>query len=262
MGFLDALGLGGGTKEQKLKAKLMQKYGPPENRQKAIEQLAALGTDEAIRILLLRLTMRIEPGITDDEEKERVLELIAEAGPQAVPLLKAFLFERDEIAFAYRALSELVDEPELVAAVCDVLDKAAKEYARDPEKRIQLMRHLREHKHERVTPTVLPFLEDLAYDVKIAALEAIASQATAPQPGAAQSGAPQSGAPQTSDERAREPLINALVAAKEESNVRVQQAAAAALEATGFDVKGFKPKVEAALPPGYALDRDGHVKKR
>ncbi len=242
MGILDALGLGGGTKEQKLKAKILQKYGPPENRQKAIEQLRELGTDEAIRTLLLRFTLRIEPGITDDEDKERVVEIIRDFGERAVGPLKEFLQSRDEIAFPLRALKELVAEKDVIDTVCDILDKAALEYARDPEKRIQLMRHLRDHKDPRIVETSLKFIEDMADDVKIAALEAIEAQGP--------------------DDRAREPIIHALLKAHEESNNRVKDAAAHALEVTQLPVKGFRPKVEAALPAGFTLDREGRVKKK
>ncbi len=242
MGFLDAIGLGGGTKEQKLKTKLLQKYGPPENRQKAIEQLRELGTDEALRVLLLRFTLRVEPSITDHDEKNRVMEIVNDFGERSVPALKEFLAERDEVAFAITALSELVDEAAVVSAACDVLDKEANTHVRDPEKRVQLMRHLRDHKHERIVPTCLPFVGDLADDVKLAALEAITAQGA--------------------DERGRETIINALIAAHGESNNRVRETAATALEQTGLLVTGFRPKVEAALPVGFVVDREGRVKKK
>src|SRR6266852_5260328 len=86
MGLLDLLGIGG-TKEEretrsvrKLQKKAVEKYGPKENRQGAIEELGEMRTPRAVEALLMRYTVRVEPGITDDEEKQRVLALVQQAG--------------------------------------------------------------------------------------------------------------------------------------------------------------------------------------
>src|SRR5437879_8730590 len=119
MGLLDLLGIGG-TKEErearsvaKLQKKATAKYGPPENRQGAIEELGELRTPRAIAALLVRYTVRVEPGITDDEEKQRVLALVHQAGPAiAVPVLKKFILGRDEVSWPLKGLSDLVPESE------------------------------------------------------------------------------------------------------------------------------------------------------
>src|SRR5437762_6667641 len=94
MGLLDRLGIGGTKDERearavaKLQKKTVEKYGPKENRQGAIEELGELRTPRAIEALLMRYTVRVEPGITDDEEKQRVLALVQQAGAGiAVPVL-------------------------------------------------------------------------------------------------------------------------------------------------------------------------------
>ena len=81
MGLLDLFGIGGSKEERearsvrKLQKKAIEKYGPKENRQGAIEELGELRTPRAVEALLMRYTVRVEPGITDDEEKQRVLAL-------------------------------------------------------------------------------------------------------------------------------------------------------------------------------------------
>src|SRR6266852_3706532 len=89
MGLLDLLGIGG-TKEEretrsvrKLQKKAVEKYGPKENRQGAIEELGEMRTPRAVEALLMRYTVRVEPGITDDEEKQRVLAAQGSVGPVA-----------------------------------------------------------------------------------------------------------------------------------------------------------------------------------
>src|SRR5216684_4090046 len=142
MGLFDLLGLGGSKDERearsvrKLQKKATEKYGPKENRQGAIEELGELRTPRAIEALLMRYTVRVEPGITDDEEKQRVLALVQQAGSSiAVPVLKSFVLGRDEISWPLKALSDLLPEPEMVAFLVEALRKAAGDYSRVPEKR-------------------------------------------------------------------------------------------------------------------------------
>jgi HEAT repeat protein len=77
--------------------------------------------------------------------------------------------------------------------------------------------------------------------VQIAAAEAIAAQ---------------------KDPAGREPLIQHFLRAHESSNARVREALAGLLADAGFDVKGYTPKVEAALPPGYKLDSKARVVRK
>ena len=69
---------------RRLLKKVTERYGPPENRQKAIDQLGALGTPAALGALCQRFTVRAEPGITDDEEKEAARRILVAAGSTAV----------------------------------------------------------------------------------------------------------------------------------------------------------------------------------
>ena len=193
MGLLDKLGLGGSKDDRearsvaKLQKKAIEKYGPKENRQGAIEELGELRTSRAVEALLMRYTVRVEPGITDDEEKQRVLALVQQAGAQvAVPVLKKFILSRDEVSWPLKALFDLVSEAEVVAFLVEALRKAAGEYSRVPEKKVLLLHALAQHRSPDAVPAALPFLEDMDDEVQIAAAQAMAVQ---------------------SDERAREPLI-------------------------------------------------------
>src|SRR5919108_2031514 len=117
MGLLDRLGIGGSKDERearavaKLQKKAIEKYGPKENRQGAIEELGEMRTARAIEALLMRYTVRVEPGITDDEEKQRVLAIIHQAGAAvAVPGLKKVILSRDEISWPLKGVSDLLPE--------------------------------------------------------------------------------------------------------------------------------------------------------
>jgi len=243
MGFLDKLGLGGGpeAKVARLQKKSMEKFGPPENRQGAIEELGGLRTEAAIDALLMRYTIRVDPGITDDEEKARVLALIVQTGAVALPAVKRFILGRDEISWPLRALSDLLPEAEVVKFLVEVAHKASAEYSRVPEKKVLLLHALSAHKDPAITPAVLPFLEDMDDAVQIAAAEVIAKQ---------------------QDPSGREPLIQHFLKAHETSNARVREALADVLADSAWDVKGYTPRMEAALPPAYKLDSKGKVQHK
>ena len=243
MGILDFIGIGGGEegKLRRLQKKAMEKFGPPENRQGAIEELGELRTEPAIVALLMRYTIRVDPGITDDEEKARVLALIVQAGATALPPVKRFILGRDEISWPLRALADLLPEAEVVKFLVEVTRKAAAEYSRVPEKKVLLLHALLNHRAPEITPAVLPFLEDMEDQVQIAAAEVIVRQ---------------------QDPGGREPLLEHFLKAHETSNARVREALAGLLADSPWDVKGYTPKVEAALPPAYKLDSKGKVQHR
>ena len=243
MGLLDMIGLGGPEgKIRRLTKKSQEKFGPPENRQGAIEELGGLRTEPAIEALLLRYTFRVDPGITDDEEKARVLALVVQAGETSLGPVKRFILGRDEISWPLRALSQLLPEAEVVKFLVEVANKVGREYSRVPEKKVLLLHALKEHQSPgEITPVTLPFLEDMDDEVQIAAAEVIVRQA---------------------DPGGREPLIQHFLKAHEGSNARVREALAGLLADSGWDVKGYTPKVEAALPEGYKLDSKGKVVRK
>jgi hypothetical protein len=248
MGFLDKLGIGGTREEReergvrRLQKKAMEKFGPVENRQGALEELGRMRSPRSVEALLARYTMRVDPGITDDEEKQRVLALLHEAGaPIAAEPVKAFILSHDEIAWPLKALSDLLPQEQVLQFLIEVLRKTGSEYSRVPEKKVLLLHAAASHLSPDLVPVLLPFLDDMEDEVQIAAAQALAAQ---------------------KDERAREPLLRRFLAAHEASNARVREALAGLLADTGFDVKGYTPKVEAALPAAYKLDSKGRVVSR
>jgi len=242
MGILDLIGLGGPEgKLRRLQKKATEKFGPPENRQGAIEELGELKTEEAVDALLMRYTIRVDPGITDDEEKARVLALIVQTGQTALPAVKRFILGRDEISWPLRALSDLLPEAEVVKFLVEVARKVGSEYSRVPEKKVLVLHALSNRRSPEIAPAVLPFLEDMDDEVQIAAAEVVVKQ---------------------QDPAGREPLIQHFLKAHESSNARVREALSGLLADSGWDVKGYTPKVEAALPAGYKLDSKGKVVRK
>lgn len=241
MGIFDFLGGGSGPeKALKLKPKVTQKYGDPTTRQKAIQQLGEMEYPEAVTVLLSRFTITVEPLTTDADEKEHVFELIKGFGQDAVPPLKDFLRKSDQAtSWALRLLGELLPENDALAATVEELRHMSSHYTRDPEKKVVLLHYVTGKSDERIAPVVVPFLEDMGDDVKIAALKALGPLKYEP---------------------AREPILRLLTA--EETARRVQTAALASLQESGFGVQGFREKVEALLVEPYVITKEGVVQRR
>jgi hypothetical protein len=229
---------------RKLAKKLTERYGPPENRQKAIAQLGDMGTSEALETLCLRFTVRVEPGITDDEEKETTRGLLVDAGEPAVDAVERFVCgHEDGIAWGLRVLAELAPQRVLPLVVRE-LRRLGSIYTRDPEKKLVLLKWLTEHHAGaggvELEGALLPLLEDFSDDVRISATRALAALAPS--------------------EPARDALIQLLL--RDRDNARVRGEVLDALAGLGADVKGYRPSVEALLVEPFFLDREGRVKKR
>jgi hypothetical protein len=235
---------------RRLAQKLTQKWGPQENRQKAVEQLEAMRSHAGWKTLCLRFTIRSEVGIQDDEEKEQVRAALVEAGAGVLPAVKEFLSEQESgVAWGLRVLAELAPPEEVAGTVLALLQRLSREYTRDPEKKLVLLSWLREHPDLLARATtgspglqdaVVPLLEDFVDDVRIGA-----SRTLAVAPGG---------------DAGREALLALLL--RDRDNARVRGEVLQALNDLGADVKGHRADVEAVLVEPFYLDREGRVKKR
>ena len=239
MGLFDAFS----SPERKVKSlqkKVTERYGPPENRQRAIDQLIEMATPDAIAALIMRFTAKAEPSITDEEEKDRVFRAIVDFGEKSAQPLQDFVRNSDvAVSWALKALTQLVAQ-ERVADVClENLKRLGPDYTRDPEKKTVLIGHLAASTDPKVVEGLIPFLEDPADEVRIAAANVLG---------------------QHKDERSRQPLLESLV--RQDQGKRVVASVAEALWRTGAGVQGYREKAEAILPEPYFVDKAGIVKKR
>jgi F0F1-type ATP synthase delta subunit len=242
MGLLNDL-FGGGTpaeKAQRLKKKATEKYGDPATRQKALHQLSEIKHVDAVPVLMQRFTFAVDPQTTDAEEKQHVFETICELGADAIPHVKDFL-SRSEVAssWALRIFDEVLPPEQVTALVVEQLKHLGANYTRDPEKKEVLIRSLEGKQTADLGAVLVPFVHDMSDDVKMAALKTVASLKYAP---------------------AREEVLKLLV--DEETAKRVQTACVQTLMEAGFEVQGYREKVEKRLPEGYFVDKAGFVKKR
>jgi hypothetical protein len=248
MGIFDLFGSATEREQAQLKKlarKVTEKYGPPENRQKAIDQLAELGTPGALQALCLRFTLLADPGQTDQEEKESVLGHLSDAGRDAIAPVTAFIREQESgVAWGLRALAAVATPAEVLDVVVAELARLATVYQRDPEKKLTLLAWVKEH-HAGVEAAGLDaalraLLEDFSDDVRLGAVRALAALPLG--------------------EATRTALVELLI--RDAGNARVRGEVLAALHHLGADVKGYRPSVEPLLVEPWHLDKDGLVKRR
>ena len=181
MGIFDFLGGSGPDKALKLKPKVTQKYGDPSSRQKALQQLGEMKFPEAVTVLMHRYTITVEPLTTDADEKEHVFELIKGFGKDAIAPVSDFLRKNEQAtSWSVRILEALQSEAEVVSTVVTTLTALSAQYMRDPEKKVVLLHYVTGKQDEKIAPVLLPFLDDMSDDVKIAALKALGPLKYAP----------------------------------------------------------------------------------
>jgi hypothetical protein len=119
------------------------------------------------------------------------------------------------------------------------LDQMGAEYVREPERKVLLVSQLSEYNDQRVVQTLIPFLRDHRDEVQLEALAALERRG---------------------DEAAREPMLELLV--DEDTPLRLRACIADTLQKLGWAVKGYRKKVEEALPEGLHVDRSGRIRGR
>lgn len=248
MGLKDMLSSEGreSRKIAKLKKKLTQRFGQPEDRERAAFALRDIGTEDAIWVLLQRFTFTTEKATADMDEKQRIHEMLVDFGEKAVPMIKKFIEKHSDVAWPIRTLRRILPSEEVNGFVFDYLKDATSEED-DPLKLCEMTLALRNVKDPGVVPVVVPLLNDYDDTVRFAAVETLQD---------------------VGDPAAREPLLEALVS-EDEDSMRVKLRILDAIQANGWEVKGFRKVVEEMLPEaselkwgrrdGWRLDRGGKI---
>ncbi len=223
--------------------RLKEIYGQPEGRQKAIASLRDDASDEAIYGLLMRFTVRTEPGITDQEEKEWVKEILVDFEKRSLDLIRKYLRQQSAVAWPLKAVQEIAGTQMVEEMICDELEKMSQEYQRDHAKKIALIKHLThmDRKSDRIRDTLLAFLEDADQDTVVAAIEGLEALDDAGE--------------------CRTPILE-LFKERGEESPRLSKLTFEVFARRGWDVKGYRPTVEERIEEPFYLTSEGVVKKR
>jgi hypothetical protein len=253
MGLFD-LFKGGGTKSGKASdekpssaaaaaAKWAEKAGDKRaqnyDRQEALASLAEMGTAEAAAALLKRFTFKIDPSITDEEEKDGAYNGVLNAGQAAIEPVRAFAAKAENLAWPMKILKGLLDENAYIEEILLWLSRWDIEYAKFIDPKLAILSALSEYKHEKIMPATLPFLEDVNEEARFLAVGAVLAQG---------------------DVAGMGPLLDALLA---EESFRVKNKIVDGVLARSWPVQEDRREtVRKVLPPGYTINGQGLLHKR
>jgi hypothetical protein len=209
------------------------------DRQEALASLAEMGTAEAATALLKRFTFRIDPSITDEEEKDGAYNGVLNAGKAAVEPVRAFAAKAESLAWPMKILKDLLDENEYIEELVLWLSRWDIEYAKFIDPKLNILSALAEYKHEKITVATVPFLEDVNEEARFLAVGAVLAQ---------------------DDETTVSALLDALLV---EESFRVKNKIVDGILARGWSVpEERREAVRKVLPPGYTINGNGTLNKR
>lgn len=154
------------------------KRGYAPDRWESIRVLADLAHPEAAKVLLQRFTFRIEPSITDQEEKDLAFRGVVAAGEAAVPHILAFLETSESATWPAKMLAAILPDERVLEELVRILDRQDVGYTKDPQRKIQLLMELESRTGEAIVPAAKRFLDDPNEAVRFHAVSALAAQSS------------------------------------------------------------------------------------
>lgn len=216
----------------RLRKMVSNKLSQNMDRQDALHRLAEMGTPEAAEVLLTRFSWKLDPSITDQEEKELVVEGIAKAGTAALEPIRRFCARSESVMWPIKALRRIVPDDQLEQELLGLLDEFDTEYLRNAEPKVQLLQALQEFPTEDVRIAVEPFLSDVNEQVRFAAVTTVFA---------------------TDQSEAVSSLVTALI---EDESLRIKNRIAQGLAERGWPIpEELQDECNKALPAGFAIDR-------
>jgi len=240
MGFLGLFGKKTGAEAVRRHAeRVANKRAQQPDRWESIQVLGAMGTVEAVEALLPRFAFYVEPGIHDGEEKEAAFQAIVRAGEKAIPAVRAFLRKSESVSWPLKILTELMSVDAVTGELVDLLSTMDTEYARDPQRKLQVLAELEERHDPRIVGAVRRFLDDVNETARFHAAGAILVQDEA--------------------DEAREDLLKQ---ATRDESVRVRARILDAAATREWPLGEHREAIQKGMPAGFAIDSKGIVRKR
>lgn len=209
------------------------------DRQEAIQELAKLGTAEAVEALLKRFTFQTDPSITDQEEKQLAFEGILKAGREAIEPVRAFAAKAEGLNAPMRILDKILDEEEVIDELLLWLSKWDTDYAKFVDPKLQILEKLGDYENPKIRPAVERFLQDDNDPARFNAVVATLRQ---------------------KDPESLQPLLRLLL---EEESMRIRTKIADGIMTCGWEIPDDqRDSVRKALPPEFGINGAGLITKR
>lgn len=218
--------------------KLTNKYQQTQERKKAIEDLAEIGTQEAISALLQRFTFTTEQTIIDEEEKDIVFRTIISFGEKSVSPIIKFINENSYVYWPLKALREIVGEKRTAEELIKAIDAVEEIYEQDTKRKIQLVSNLREFNISETKEKLLQLLHSENEEIRVLAIDGLSVYG----------------------EDVSSVLIDRLL--MEEETQRIKTFILDLLIDKKWRIKRFKKEILKAIPENFWIDDTGVVRRR
>ncbi len=162
-------------------ARLADKRSMTPDRWEAIQALIKIDSEEAIEAMLPRFTYYGDPTITDHEEKETIFNAIVAKKHLSEAPLRRFIAKAQSMSWALKALETILPSEDVLKLLIELLSKMDTEYARDPQRKLQILAELEQRNGEGILEAVTPFFEDVNETARFHALGAALAQSNADQ---------------------------------------------------------------------------------
>ena len=126
--------------------KATNKLAQQPDRWSALEKLREEGTDNALFGLCKRFGVTSMKGVEDEQEKNWVVDVLVEHGPAALIPLTRYMKGAEQLAFPLRVLERIAGHDQQLTLVDELFKSEPPGYVRMPERRIDLIKWLCEHK--------------------------------------------------------------------------------------------------------------------
>ena len=214
-------------------------YAP--DRWESIRFFADNPSENGVEALLARFEFSVDPGITDQEEKDAAFKAIVDAGEVAVSPLKKVLHQHTSLAWALKCLEALqAPQQEICSELLSILDKMDTEYERDPRKKIEILMFLEQHQSEDTLEKTLRFLEDANETVRFHTVGVLANQ--------------------TDASKGREALSKLVLDSQESVRTKARVLETYARYGWSFTASERKQIDSASIPSSYKIDSSGKVR--
>lgn len=161
---------------QKLIGKATNKLAQQADRWAALEKLREDGSDDAIFGLCKRFAITSGNMVEDGQEKTWVVDVLVAKGPSVLPPLRRFMKNAAQLAYALQVLERVATKEQALEAVDAILADEPPGYARDPERKLDIIRWMTEWKAGRpeTFDRLLPYVVDFDQNVRVAAVDGVA----------------------------------------------------------------------------------------
>lgn len=202
-----------------------------EDRMQSAAWLAEQSTPESLLALCKRFDLQLEHNIKDRNEKEAVVGLLVERGPEGAQAARAHTRGSPNFQHAVRTIERMEGVEAGNTVLLELLRAESVDNEFKPEKKRNLLLILAERKDARVIAGARPFLVDFDEGVRHAAVEAIAAQ---------------------EGDEGRSGLESALRSQREEST-RVRGRLAELFSSRRWALVDSDGWLAANMPPGYRI---------